>query len=478
MKRLAAVILVLFLSVNVMAAERPNIVFIMADDLGYGSVGCYGAPAQLVSTPAVDRLAREGVRFTDASTPASICSPTRYGVMMGRYPWRTRMKFGVVGVDDPLLPDPNRTSLAKWLKNRGYTTAAIGKWHLGYGSKRKESPQEWTGVLRPGALELGFDYHFAVPQNHGDKTGIYIENDGIYKLDSDKVFPYSKCFYGVPYFGFDAPQRVNKDVMETLTNKAVEWLERSGDKRFFLYFTPVAVHHPITPSDRMRGESGCGPYGDFIQDLDSSVERVLDTLDKLGVADNTLVVFTSDNGGDIPTEENRPECAAKALGLKSNGDLRGDKHTIWEGGVRVPYIVRWPGKAPAGTVSDTMINLMDTYATVADIMGGTAVAPDSFSFRKALSAPTTRGGSSRTSMVVGNAQGILALRQGDWKYIEGTFPETWPENRRGHDYQGQALRQLYNLKTDPAEQNNVIDTHPELADELQQELDKIRGERT
>lgn len=475
MKRLSAVISVLFLSAGVMAAEMPNIVFIMADDFGYGSVGCYGAPPELVNTPAIDKLGREGVRFTDAGTPASICSPTRYGVLMGRYPWRTRMKFGVVNVNDPLLPDPKRTSLAQWLKNRGYTTAAIGKWHLGYGTKFNKTPQDWTGLLKPGTLELGFDYHFAVPQNHGDKTGIYVENDRIYKLDSDKVFPYSRCFYGMPYFGFDAPQRVNKNVMETLTDKAVEWLERSGDKPFFLYFTPVAVHHPITPSDRMRGESGCGPYGDFIQDVDLSVGRVMDALDKLGVADNTLVVFTSDNGGDIPTDETRPECTARALGLKSNGELRGDKHTIWEGGLRVPYIVRWPGKVRAGTVSDTMINLMDTYATVADIMGDKSTAPDSCSFRKALSAPGKPGGSSRTSMVISNAQGILSLRQGDWKYIEGAFPETWPENRRGHDYKGQALRQLYNLKTDPAELNNVIDAHADVADKLQQELDRIRG---
>ncbi len=475
MRRLALVLLVLFLSANVMAAEKPNIVLIMADDFGVGSSGCYGAPPELVKTPAIDRLAREGVRFTNASTPSSICSPTRYGVLMGRYPWRTRMKFGVVNVNDPLLPDPKRTSLAKWLQEQGYTTAAVGKWHLGYGTKANKSPEDWTGSLKPGAIELGFDYHFAIPQNHGDITGVYVENDGIYGLESNKVFPYSKSFYGKPYFGFDAPQRVNKSAMETLTDKAVDWLEASGDKPFFLFFTPVGVHHPITPSDRMRGESGCGPYGDFIQDVDLSVQRILDTLDKMGVADNTMVVFTADNGGDIPTEATRPECAAMALGLKSNGDMRGDKHTIWEGGLRVPYIVRWPDKAPAGTVSDTMINLMDTYATVADIVGEKFIAPDSYSFLKTLMTPQKPGGSTRTSMVVSNAQGILALRQGDWKYIEGAFPETWPENRRNSDYEGQAVRQLYNLKTDPGEQKNVIDRHPELADELQQELDKIRG---
>ena len=153
--------------------NNPNVVVILADDLGYGSVGCYGADSVLVRTPEIDTLAKEGVRFTDACTPSSVCSPTRYGLLMGRYPWRTRLKHGVINVGDPLLPDPNRKSLARWLKDKGYQTAAIGKWHLGYGTKKKK-PKDWTGVLSPGALEMGFDYHFAVPQNHGDITGVYV----------------------------------------------------------------------------------------------------------------------------------------------------------------------------------------------------------------------------------------------------------------------------------------------------------------
>ena len=161
---------------------KPNIVLILADDLGVGSVGCYGADPALVRTPAIDRLAQQGVRFLDASTPSSVCSPTRYGLLMGRYPWRTRMKYGVVNVHDPLLPDPKRTSMARWLRQQGYRTAAIGKWHLGYGTTMKK-PQDWTKPLRPGALEMGFNYHFAVPQNHGDMTGVYIENDHIYGLE-------------------------------------------------------------------------------------------------------------------------------------------------------------------------------------------------------------------------------------------------------------------------------------------------------
>jgi arylsulfatase A-like enzyme len=455
----------------------PNILLILADDLGYGSVGCYGADPALVRTPTIDRLAREGVRFTDANTPSSVCSPTRYGLLMGRYPWRTHMKFGVINVGDPLLPDPSRPSLAHWLKQVGYRTAAIGKWHLGYGAKMMQ-PQDWTGVLRPGPMELSFDYHFGVPQNHGDKTGIYIENARIFGLESNKVFPYSRSFYGSPYYGFDAPQRDNKQVMADLTDRAVDWLRKRSDQAFFLYFAPVAVHHPITPSDSMRGESGCGPYGDFIQDLDSSIGRLCHTLETMGVADDTLVIVTSDNGGDIPTQPERPECAAQAMGLKINGPLRGDKHTIWQGGVRVPLVARWPGRLPPGTTSSAMVNLTDVFATVVELINGkppdpTKFAPDSISFYESLLHPGRQSDRGRKQMVTTSAHGIFAIRQGPWKYVEGKLPATWKGDPKS-TYQGQALRQLFHIEEDPGEQHNVVNDHPEIAGKLQHLLDATR----
>lgn len=458
-----------FLGVSdcVFASERPNIVLILADDWGYGSAGCYGADPALIKTPAVDRLAREGVRFTDANTPSSVCSPTRYGLLTGRYPWRTRLKRGVVNVNDPLLPDPGRPSLGRWLKSKGYRTAAIGKWHLGYGAERKAKPGDWTkpDALRPGALEMGFDYHFAVPQNHGDVTGVYVESDRIFGLESDQVFPYSRSFYGRPYYGFDAPQRVNKQVMRDLTDRAVGWLERSSDKPFFLYFAPVAVHHPITPSDTMRGESGCGPYGDFIQDLDGSIERICTTLDAMGATDNTLVVVTSDNGGDIPGVK-RPETIAISLGLKINGHLRGDKHTIWQGGVRVPFVMRWPGRLPSGKTCDATINLVDVFPTLVALLDGappapSRMAPDGVSFREALlneNAASDR----QKPMVTTDVKGNFAIRRGPWKYVEG--------DRNGKN-KGRAL---YNLVDDPAESRNVIANEPQVAAGLQRELEQIR----
>ena len=453
---------------------KPNIVFILVDDFGYGSVNCYGADKNLLRTPHIDGLAEDGMRFTDAHTPSSVCSPTRYGFITGQYPWRSSMKFGVVAPDGALLPSPERVTVADILKEQGYNTAAIGKWHLGYGNKQ---PCDFTGKLTPGPLDLGFDYHFAVPQNHGDYWGVYIENDEIYGLRSKKAHPYSRTFYGPPYKGFDAPQRVNKDVSEELTNKSVEWLkQQSADTPFFLYFAPVAVHRPITPSDYMRGLSNCGPYGDFIQDVDMSVGRIVEVLKYLNLYENTIIIFTSDNGGVIP--ENRPEeeeSQAIAYGLKINGDFRGRKHTIYEGGTRVPFIVTWPGKVDRGSVSDDLINVMDMFATVAEIAGdglpnNKDIAPDSFSFLPSLL--KRNNNHPRTSMVTADSKGMLAVRMGDWKYIDNTPPEGFPEDRM-NQFRNEIL-ELYNLADDPAEQNNLVNTFPQKAQELQEELNRIR----
>jgi len=451
--------------------SRPNIVFVLADDFGYSSLNSYGADKALVRTPNIDRIAQKGMRFTDASTPASICSPTRYGFLTGRYPWRTSLKSGVVNLKDPLLPDPDRVTIADWLKERGYNAAAIGKWHLGYGVAEVGRRTNFTEKWSPGPLDLGFDYHFGVPQNHGDNFGVYIENDHIYGLRSKKMQPYSKSFYGSQYMGFDAPQRENKNVMPDLTDKTVEWLkQQSKDKPFFLYFAAVAVHHPITPSDYMRGMSDCGPYGDFIQDLDRSAGRILETLEYMNLLENTIVIFSSDNGGDIPRNApnaNRPENQAIEHGLKINGDLRGDKHTIWEGGTRVPFIVSWPGKVKAGAVSNDMINLIDIFATVCEITDGKVpdsrdVAPDSFSFLPSLTQSKKKH--ERNSMVTADVAGIHAIRMGSWKYIDNATPDG---KKKGGP-------QLYDLADDPSESVNLYDKEPGIAGKLLDELNRIK----
>ena len=453
------------------AADRPNIVIILADDLGFGSLNSYGADESHIRTPNIDRLAKQGRRFTDANTPSSVCSPTRYGLLTGRYDWRTNQKHGVVNTTDPLHIDTSRSTIASLLKSAGYRTAAIGKWHLGYGTKKAD----FTKPLTPGPLDIGFDYHFAVPQNHGDASGVYVRNRQVVGLRSERIIPAGKSPYGRDFMGIDAPQRVDENVMDELTTDAVKWLERrDADTPFFLYFAPVAIHFPYTPSDKTKGESGTGLYGDWIHELDLSVGRILDTIDRMKSAEETLVIFTSDNGGVLMTEGTRPEAVAYRAGLRPNGNWRGRKHSIYEGGFRVPFLVRRPGRVEPETVCDDTINLVDIYATIAALIEHPVppdedVAEDSFNVLPAIlgmphEAPL------RPSMIVHSPNGNFAIRRGPWKYIEGKPSPPLKRVPRRDELHAQ----LYNLRDDPGEQNNVINEHPDVVKRLASLLEKQR----
>ncbi|MFO7775720.1 MAG: arylsulfatase [Candidatus Hydrogenedentota bacterium] len=465
--------------------EPPNIVFVLADDFGYGSLNSYGADPDLVRTPHIDRLAEDGVRFTQASAVVAVCTPSRYNLLMGEHAWRTDrpvwrgqrqesgLQYGVLNVDHPLFPNPEQPSLGSLLQEHDYQTAMIGKWHLGYGEEPR-TPEEWTEGMSPGPLDLGFDYHFGVPQNHGAVPAVYIEDEEIYGLRSDRVASYSRSFYGRPYWGFDAPQRVNEEVTGDLTRKALDWLRaQDADTPFFLYFAPVAVHHPITPSPGMRGTSPAGPYGDFIQDLDQSVGRIMEMLEYMGAAEDTLFIFSSDDGGDLPGDPERPNTVAMERGLALNGPFRGQKHTIWEGGHRVPFIARWPGRIPPGTESHVMLNLCDVLPTVWELVTGkvpdpAVAAPDGFSFLDALLAPNSAAGTARQSMINANVNGMMAIRRGPWKYIEGAYPDIAPDRAQDEE------PQLYNIEEDPGENEDLIEEHPGIAEQLQRELESIR----
>ena len=453
------------------ANDRPNIVVILADDLGYGSLNSYGADESHIQTPHIDRLAMEGRRFTDANTPSSVCSPTRYGFLTGRYDWRTDKKHGVLNTTDPLHIDTSRPTIASLLKSVGYRTAAIGKWHLGYGTGKAV----FTKPLTPGPLDIGFDYHFAVPQNHGDASGVYVRNQHVVGLRSDRTIAVGKSPYGRDYMGIDAPQRIDENVMDELTTDAIQWLEKQrGEAPFFLYFAPVAIHFPYTPSSRVKGQSGVGLYGDWIHELDRSVGRILATLDRMKVSNDTLVVFTSDNGGVLMTEGDRPEAIAYRAGLRCNGELRGRKHSIYEGGFRVPFLVRWPGRVPAATVCDETINLVDMYATTAAIVDQPVpadenVAEDSFSFLPAMLG-ASKPKPVRPSMILHSPNGNFAIRKGAWKYVEGKAYSGLKRVPRKEELGAQ----LYNLDADPAEQHNLVAEHPEIADHLATLLDEQR----
>jgi len=479
----------------------PNMVLILADDLGYGSVGCYGADERLIQTPNIDRLAKEGRRFTDANTTSSVCSPTRYSVLTGRYCWRTTLTHEVLGVFSPLHIEPSRLNMASLLKRRGYRTAAIGKWHLGYGDAQGALlfRTDYAAELSPGPLDLGFDYHFAVPANHGDLTGVYVENRFVYGLRSGNI-PAGLTLPGpaaddsnfqptytaddmenprAKILDLDAPRRKNKRVMGTLTDKAIAWLgQQSSDQPFFLYFTPVAVHNPITPDDDLAGRSGAGPYGDWIHELDRSTGRILDALDQLDLAQETLVVFTSDNGGVFRPENTASlQTQAYQAGLRVNGSLRGSKHSIWEGGFKVPFLARWPGKIPAGTTCREMVSLVDLLATTAAIVGQPLPAADQAAEDGFNMLPALLGDASanpiRNDLIMHSADGVFAIRRGPWKWIEGIPVDAIkPGARKSRAAEHKA--QLYNLDNDPDETQDVSEANPELVLELSSLLARYR----
>lgn len=465
-------------------AAKPNVVVILSDDLGWGSVGCYGANPELVSTPNIDRLAKEGRRFTDALTTSSVCSPTRYAMMTGRYCWRTSLISEVLGTTAPLHIETTRLTMASMLKTQGYNCAAVGKWHLGYGTAEK---CDYTKELKPGPLEIGFDYHFGVPANHGDLSGVYVEDHWVFGLNKESPSSPSPPYVtigqqkGKPTktLELNAPKRVDENVMETLTDKLVTWIgQQSAEKPFFVYFTPVAVHNPITPSKATAGKSKGGPFCDFISDLDLSVGRVLAALDKQGLAENTLVLFSSDNGGvNKPENVTLVQNIAQKAGLKPVGPFRGGKHDVWEGGFRVPYLVRWPGHVPAGTVCDETISIVDTLASVAKITGhalpkASDGAEDSHDVSKAWLGEKYEG-SLRPDVIVHSADGVFAIRQGAHKWIEGVpADDVKPAAKKAHGAQYQ--RMLFDLKNDIAEEKEVSAAHPDAVKELEARLNRYR----
>lgn len=489
----------LLLASALIAADRPNVVVILSDDYGYGSATCYGANPKLVQTPNIDRLATEGRRFTDANTTSSVCSPTRYSVMTGRYCWRTSLKSEVLSTFSPLHIETTRLNMASLLKKHGYTTASVGKWHLGYGTA-DESPKwrtDYTGELSPGPLDIGFDYHFSVPSNHGDLTGVFVENRFVYGLRTGKIPAGMKIAGPVPdsddfkatygpedtengkgagkILDLDAPRRKNERVMKVLTDKATDWLKQQKGKPFFLYFTPVAVHNPVTPDKDLAGKSAAGLYGDWIHELDRSVGRVLATLDEVGVAKDTLVIFSSDNGGVFkPTVERLLQTTAFKAGLRVNGDLRGGKHDVWEGGFKVPFIARWPAKVQAGSVSKATISLADILATTSEIVGDALppkdqAAEDSRSFLPALLGDAP----GREDIIVHSADGVFAIRKGPWKWIEGVPVDEINQAKRKANAD-QYRSQLYNTQEDPAETKDVSAQHPEVVKELTALLNRYR----
>ena len=484
----------------VAAESSPNIVLMLADDMGYANLGCYGTDKIL--TPNIDRLAAEGIRFTDAHAPAAVCQPSRYGILSGRDYYRSNygsFQSGTYFRDHEIL-------LPKVLKDAGYSTVAFGKWHLGFGLTRRGEETDWNAELTPGPNEAGFDYWFGMPNAHNMPPFVFIENHRVYKGDPNDPIQCltgeqsqargikSAGYWGVSIGGKAAHEACDRERLDlTVAERASKWIaQQSQDKPFFLYLPFFAPHTPLLPAKefqhtsplgKARSYTNAGRLGDVIQQQDAAVATVMQALKQNGFDNNTIVVFTSDNGN-----VNLGDCCK--AGYRSNGMFLGQKTDAWEGGHRVPFIFRWPGHAPAGTVSDKLMCLLDlfrTFLAAAHIPCPSGAAPDSLDQLPALLDPA---GSKpvRNSMVYASGR---ALRVGNWVYL----PSQGPMGQFGTGYMQElgyknndftpngilktdaAPAQLYWLGDDPQQAENLYRRYPAIAKALDASLTEIKRTR-
>lgn len=449
-----------------------NVLVILADDLGYGDPGCYN-PDSRIPTPAIDRLAREGLRFTDAHSPSAVCTPTRYGLLTGRYAWRTRLKSGVLDGRSRALIEPGRPTLASFLRGRGYDTMGVGKWHLGLGD---QEPVDYSTPLAPGPVSVGFGHYFGIPASLDMEPYLWIVDDHVLAPPVETIAASTMRRNGGEGFwraGAIAPGFRHIDVLPKLGDEAVAFIERHAKEEknapFFLYLALSAPHTPWLPTPEFEGKSGAGPYGDFAVEVDHTIGRVLQAIDRLELRESTLVFFTSDNGAHwLPKDIER-------WGHRANGDLRGQKADIWEGGHRVPFIVRWPGKVAPGTATDRLSCHTDIIPTVAEVIGAKlpeGAAEDGSSFAGAL---LGRDVAPRRGAVVHHSlSGAFAVREGPWKLILHRGSGGFSAPRAIDPAPGEPTGQLYHLEKDPREEHNLWAEKPDVVDRLRTLLEKIR----
>ena len=480
----------LLLSVGLLAAEtpRPNIVLIYADDIGWGDLGCYGA--KVIPTPNADRLAREGTRFTSGYCTSATCTPSRYGMLTGEYPWR-RKGTGVLPGDATLIIPRSRPNLASALRAAGYTTAVIGKWHLGLG----EQSVDWNREIKPSPREVGFDHSFIMAATGDRVPCVFVQDGAVVGLDPrDPIeVSYQATFPGDPdlksgevraTLAMDWSHGHNMGLVnkvgrigwmrggakatwddttmgDTFAAKACEFIARNKDKPFFLYYASHENHVPRVVHPRFVGKTPLGPRGDAVVAFDDQVGRILAELERQGLADNTLVILTSDNGPvlDDGYRDRAVELNA-AAGHEPAGPFRGGKYSAYQGGTRVPLVVRWPARVPAGRTSDGLVSQVDFPASLVRIAGGDP-APfatlDSIDVADAL----LGAGQSARDHVVSQGMGMaLSLREGDWSFVARD------------DTSGD---QLYNLAEDPGQRTNRIASHPEVAARLKDRLQALKS---
>lgn len=491
------IILILFVLASSMkrAQGNPNIIIILADDLGYGDISCYGATK--IKTPNIDRLAEQGLRFVQAYATSATCTPSRYALLTGEYPWR-RKGTGVLPGNASLIIKPGRPTLASMLKKAGYTTGVVGKWHLGLG----DGNLDWNKEIKPGPLEIGFDYCFLIPATGDRVPCVYVENHSVVGLDPNDPIQVSydkpigneptgksnpellkmhpshghdqTIINGISRIGYmsggKSARWIDEDMADTITRKAIDFIQKNRERPFFLYFATHDIHVPRVPHPRFAGKSGLGPCGDVILQLDWSVGEIVRTVEQLNLREKTLIIFTSDNG-PVLDDGYKDKAVELVDGHRPAGIFRGGKYSIFEAGTRVPFIVSWQGKIKPG-VSDAMVSQIDLFASFDSLTGQSIsadAAPDSVNVLPALLGESKIG----RKHIVEHA-GTIAVVKDNFKYIAPSKGAKF-NKLTGIELGNAPSPQLYNLKSDPSEKDNLAEKHPDILKELSELLNKLRG---
>lgn len=463
------------------ARKLPNVIFILADDMGYGDITALNQNSGIPTTN-LDKLVTEGMHFTDAHSNSAVCTPTRYGLLTGRYAFRTRLKSGVlVGYDPPLI-DKERITLGTLFSSKGYHTACIGKWHLGLDWSRKDNSlplftgSQWdnpntenvdyNGIIEGGPTTRGFDYGYIIPSSLDIAPYCYIRDGKLTKPMRGKIEGQNPE-RGVFWRTADIQQDFDlKGTLGHLTDRAVGYIDQQGRKKdqpFFLYFPLTAPHTPWLPTDNVKGKSKAGVYGDFVVQVDLAVGAVMKKLEELGIEEETLIIFSSDNGAHWTTDDK-----AK-FPHRANYIYSGMKSDVWEGGHRVPFIACWPGQIEAGSKSDELVAMTDLMATYSALLSATSMAEDSNNFLPLL---LNKGNfQKRDHTILHSVNGTFAIRKDEWKLIDSKGSGGWSFNGKGAKYN----LQLYNLSDDPSKKNNLVNQHPEIAKELKDKLDEYKA---
>jgi arylsulfatase A-like enzyme len=489
MKKISLLVLALVFNLTIWAQQKPNIIIIYADDLGYGDLSCYGMSK--ISTPNIDKLAKQGLQFSNVHTTSSTCTPSRYGLLTGKYPWKQN-GTGIAPGDATLIIPTNKGTLPSMLQKAGYTTAVIGKWHLGLGT----NGVDWNTEIKPGPKEVGFDYSFIMPATLDRVPCVYVENGRVLNLDpNDPITVSYRKKIGTDPTGEENPEQLRMkpypnqghnetivdsisrigymsgghsaywkdgDIAGDITKKAISFMSKNASNPFFLYFATGDIHVPRYPDSMFRGKSGMGLRGDAILQLDWTVGEIMKALDRLNLTKNTMIIFSSDNGPVV--NDGYMDKAVEMLGdHKPAASLRGGKYSAFEAGTRVPFLVKWPGNVKPNQKTAVLMSQIDLFSSLAKLTGQTLLhddAPDSFDMLLQL-----MGKSKKNRSYLIEQGGPLSIIQGKWKYIEpskGPRVDLDVNIELGND----PLPQLYDLSKDIGEKNNLASKYPDVVKSL------------